>query len=201
MSQINKPALLRRLFQLSCLYSGQILSYSKMLGELQDAGNTTTLAHYLNLLSGAGLVCGLQKFAKQAVRQKGSSPKLLVYNTALLSAQSTLTFKEAKANPSFWGRLVESTVGAHLLNEGRKNNINVFYWREKDREIDYVLAHGNSLSAIEVKSTKESLKPSGLSEFIQQFHPSRLLLVGPEGTSLEDFLSSPITKFIAASDY
>src|ERR1700733_10703457 len=116
MTQVNKPALLRRLFQLGCMYSGQILSFSKILGELQDAGNTTTLAHYLDLLSGAGLLTGMQKFAQQPVRQRGSSPKLLVYNTALMTAQSAKTFKQAKADHVFWGRLVESAVGAYLLN-------------------------------------------------------------------------------------
>ncbi len=114
MTQVNKPALLRRLFQLACNYSGQILSYSKMLGELQDAGNATTLAHYLDLLSGAGLVGGIQKFSKQKVRQKASSPKLAVFNTALMSAQSAKTFKEAYADRVFWGRLAESAVGAYI---------------------------------------------------------------------------------------
>ena len=88
MSQVNKPALLRRLFHLGCNYSCQILSYTKMLGELQDAGNSTTLAHYVDLLFGAGLIAGLQKFANQSVRRKGSSPKFAVFNTALFSAQS-----------------------------------------------------------------------------------------------------------------
>ncbi|NGX27693.1 MAG: hypothetical protein K940chlam6_01631, partial [Chlamydiae bacterium] len=116
MTQVNKPILLRRLFQLGCHYSSQILSYQKMLGQLQDAGNTTTLAHYLELLSGAGVLCGLPKYANQKVRSRGSSPKFQVYNTALMTAQSGKSFLEAQENKEYWGRLVESAIGAHLIN-------------------------------------------------------------------------------------
>jgi predicted AAA+ superfamily ATPase len=91
MTRVDKPALLRRLFELGCRYSGQVLSYPKMLGQLQDAGNATTLAHYLDLLAGAGMLTGLQKYAGKAVRQRGSSPKLQVMNTALMTAPSGLS--------------------------------------------------------------------------------------------------------------
>lgn len=196
MTQVNKPALLRRLFQLGCNYSGQLLSYSKMLGELQDAGNTTTLAHYLDLLSGAGLVDGLQKYAQQKVRQKGSSPKFCVFNTALMAAQGGKSFEEAKKDRPFWGRLVESAVGAHLLNSIRGTQIELFYWREGDKEVDFVLKRGKSITALEVKSGEESLVRSGIDSFVHQFKPSRIILVGEQGIPLKEFLKSPITDFI-----
>jgi uncharacterized protein len=196
MSQVNKPALLRRLFQLGCNYSGQILSYNKMLGELQDAGNSTTLAHYVDLLAGAGLLTGLQKFANQSVRRKGSSPKFAVFNTALLSAQSGKSFFEAMADRAFLGRLIESTVGAHLLNSIRGTQIELFYWREGDREVDFILQLGDKLIAIEVKSGQESLHHSGIDAFVKQFKPNRILLVGDQGIPLESFLStSPSSLF------
>lgn len=195
-SQVNKPALLRRLFQLGCQYSGQILSYSKMLGQLQNAGNTTTLAHYLDLLSGSGLLCGLQKFAKQPVRQKGSSPKLSVYNTALMSAQTMKTFTEAIEDHAFWGRLVESSVGAHILNEIRGTNIECFYWREGDKEVDFILQRGDFLVAIEVKSNFASIKKSGMDQFIEKFQPAKTFLIGHQGIPLQDFLSSSIEDFM-----
>lgn len=190
MSQVNKPALLRRLFQLGCNYSGQILSYNKMLGELQDAGNSTTLAHYVDLLDGAGLLTGLQKFANQRVRRKGSSPKFGVYNTALLSAQSGKSFLQAMADRVFLGRLVESAVGAHLLNSIRGTQIELFYWREGDKEVDFVLQLGDKLIAIEVKSGQESISPSGIDPFVKQFKPDRILLVGDQGIPLKTFLST-----------
>lgn len=190
MTQVNKPALLRRLFQLGCHYSSQILSYNKMLGELQDAGNSTTLAHYVDLLAGAGLLSGLQKFANQIVRKKGSSPKFAVYNTALLSAQSGKSFLEAMADRVFLGRLIESAVGAHLLNSIRGTQMELFYWREGDREVDFVLQLGDKLIAIEVKSGQESMRHSGIDSFVKQFEPSRILLVGDQGIPLKTFLST-----------
>ena len=190
MSQVNKPALLRRLFQLGCNYSCQILSYNKMLGELQDAGNSTTLAHYVDLLAGAGLLTGLQKFANQSVRRKGSSPKFAVYNTALLSAQSGKSFFEAITDRVFLGRLVESAVGAHLLNSIRGTQMELFYWREGDKEVDFVLKLGKKLIAIEVKSAHESIHHSGIDSFVKQFKPDRILLVGDQGIPLKTFLST-----------
>ncbi|HSX38066.1 MAG TPA: ATP-binding protein [Chlamydiales bacterium] len=195
MTQVNKPILLRRLFQLGCLYSSQILSYSKMLGELQEAGNTTTLAHYLELLSGAGLLCGLQKFARQPVRQKASSPKFCVYNTALMSAQSAKTFKEAKTDPIFWGRLVESAVGTRLLNAIRGQQIELFYWREKDKEVDFILKRGKSVVAIEVKSNQDGFH-SGIDLFQSQFKVSKTILVGDQGIPMVDFLKIPLSKLM-----
>lgn len=196
MTQVNKPVLLRRLFQLGCAYSGQIHSYSKMLGELQDAGNTTTLAHYLDLLSGAGLLGGLQKFAQQKIRQKGSSPKFSVYNTALMSSQASKSFLEAKKDRAFWGHLVESAVGAYLLNSIRGTQMELFYWREGDKEVDYVVRYGDKTIAIEVKSGSESLRHSGLDLFAKQFHPFRVFIVGEQGLPIVDFLSTPIADFL-----
>ena len=196
MTQVNKPVLLRRLFQLGCVYSGQILSFSKTLGALQDAGNTTTLAHYLELLSGAGLLAGIQKFANQPVRQKASSPKFAVYNTALMTAQSAKTFNQAKEDHAFWGRLVESAVGAYLLNSIRGTQIEVFYWREDDKEVDFVLRRGDSLTAIEVKSNSDTFKKSGMDLFVSQFQPNRCLLVGNAGIRLDEFLSTPIESLV-----
>ena len=190
MNQVNKPALLRRLFQLGCNYSGQILSYNKILGELQDAGNSTTLAHYVDLLHGAGLLAGLQKFSNQSVRRKGSSPKFAVYNTALMSAQSGKNFHEAMADRVFLGRLIESAVGAHLLNSIRGTQIELFYWREGDREVDFVLQLGNKLIAIEVKSGQESIRHSGIDIFAKHYKPMRILLVGDQGIPLKTFLST-----------
>ncbi|MCK4418113.1 MAG: ATP-binding protein, partial [Candidatus Latescibacteria bacterium] len=104
MTRVDKPALFTRLFELGCSYSGRILSYQKMLGQLQDVGNTTTLAHYLRLLEDAGLLAGISKYASQRFRQRASSPKLQVFNTALITAQSQLSLEAAKQNHEFWGR-------------------------------------------------------------------------------------------------
>lgn len=188
MTRVDKPALLRQLFGLGCEYSGQILSYQKMTGQLQDAGNTTTLAHYLDLLRGAGMLCGLPKYAGQAVRHRASSPKLQVLNNGLMTAQLGLSFQEARSDLSLWGRLVESTVGAHLANAAQKGEIELFYWREAAKEVDFVIRKGKKILAIEVKSGRRREALPGIAAFDQHFSPSAKLLVGSGGMAVEAFL-------------
>lgn len=195
MTRVDKPALLRRLFQLACDYSGQVLSYQKMLGQLTDAGNTVTLAHYLQLLEGAGMVAGLSKYSTGKVRQRGSSPKLQVLNTTLMTAPAGLSFAETRQDAERWGRLVESAVGAHLLNETRGSNVDVNYWRERNQEVDYVLARRNTVVGIEVKSARLHRAP-GMEAFRRLFNPHRVLLVGASGIPLDEFLSTPVGQWL-----
>jgi predicted AAA+ superfamily ATPase len=198
LTRVDKPALLRRLFELACRYSGQVLSYTKMLGQLQDAGNTTTLAHYLELLAGAGMVCGLPKYAGDAARSRGSSPKLQVLNTALMTAASGYTLAEARADREFWGRLVESAVGAHLANAAMRGECALHYWRERNREVDFAVRAGRRLTAIEVKSGRAPQAHPGTAAFVQAFKPKRSLLVGGDGIALDDFLMQPVAHWVTA---
>lgn len=197
LSRVDKPALLRRMFELGCRYSGQILSYTKMIGQLQDAGNTTTLAHYLELLGAAGILTGFSKYAGEAVRSRGSSPKLQVFDTALLSALAGYSFEEAQANREYWGRLTESAVGAHLANAAAAGKCEVFYWRDRNREVDFVVRVGRRLIAIEVKSGRTQEVLPGMQAFNESFKPDRLLLVGGDGIAVEDFLCQPIERWLA----
>ena len=198
MTRVDKPALLRRLFELGCRYSGQILSYTKMLGQLHDAGNTTTLAHYLDLLAGAGMLTGLQKYAGQAVRRRASSPKLQVLNTALLTAQSGLSPDAALADREFWGRLTESAVGAHVVGAAQSGTCEVFYWRERNREVDFVVRAGDVVVAIEVKSGRTPTALPGLAAFTEAFAPTRTLLVGGGGIPVGEFLAKPVETWLKA---
>ncbi len=188
MTRVDKPALLRRLFELGCLYSGQILSYQKMLGQLHDAGNTTTLAHYLELLNGAGLLRGLPKYSGQRVRRRASSPKLQVLNTALITAQLGLTFAEARQDNNYWGRLVESAVGASLHNGLQGTRAGLFYWRSGNYEVDFILCRGKELVAIEVGSGHKKMSLPGITAFSKHYKVKKKLLVGPQGIPLKDFL-------------
>ena len=198
LTRVDKPALLRRLFDLACRYSGQVLSYTKMLGQLQDAGNTTTLAPYLELLAGAGMVCGLPKYAGDVARSRASSPKLQVLNTALMTAISGLALPQARADREFWGRLVESAVGAHLANAALRGECALHYWNERNREVDFVAKAGGRLTAIEVKSGRAPLMHAGTAAFVAAFKPQRTLLVGGDGIAPEDFLSQPVTHWLGA---
>lgn len=195
MTRVDKPALLKHLFANGCEHSGQILSYNKMLGQLQDAGNTVTLAHYLDLLAAAGLLVGLQKYAGQQHRRRASSPKLNVLNTALMSVGSGYSFAEARADRSFWGRLVESAVGAHLYNTGVPECA-LYYWRESPHEIDFLIQRGPRRTAIEVKSGRVPGSVPGLDAFCNAFGTCRRLLVGEGGVSLPELFSYPADQWL-----
>ena len=187
MTRIDKPALLRRLFDIGCAYSGQVLSYTKMLGQLQDAGNTVTLAHYLDLLDSAGLLSGISKFSGSMVRQRSSSPKLMVRNTALISARSDESFKTIIKMKDKWVRLVESSVGAHLLNGQQAGNYRLYYWRQGNDEIDFVMEGKKKLIGLEIQSGI-SHKRSGMDAFVRAFKPDKVLLIGGNGLSWQEFL-------------
>jgi uncharacterized protein len=196
LNRVDKPALLRRMFHLACTYSGQVLSYQKMIGQLQDAGNTTTLAHYLDLLRGAGLVAGLDKFAGETVRQRGSSPKLQVLNNALMAALAPVRFADLDTEPEFMGRLVESAVGAHLLNSSLGTGVEVRYWLDRNREVDFVLEDGRCLAALEVNSTAKRTSLPGVEAFLRVWPAARPLLVGGQGIPVEEFLSRPAREWL-----
>jgi uncharacterized protein len=190
MQNITKPALLRHLFMLSTAYPAQILSYNKMLGQLTNAGNTTTLAHYVHILESAYLLSGLELFKIGERPKRGSSPKLILWNNALVNALSPVSFDAARSNPEQWGRLVENAVGASLLNEFRGLPYKLYYWRKNDMEVDFVLHTPFDTWAIEVKSSRGS-PPKGLQHFTKLYPKAKPVLIGGSGISLEEFFITP----------
>ena len=190
---IGKPALLRQTFELGAAYSGELLSFNKMLGSLQDAGNTVTLAGYVNLLDESGLLCGLQKFSVDMARRRASIPKFQVYNNALKMVYSPLAFEQAILDRRSWGRIFESGIGAYLVSQAFVHRFEVFYWRERTDEVDFVLRKKGSVIAIEVKSNAEK-KAEGLDKFRKLFRPKSAFIVGDGGIGAEDFLSMDIRK-------
>ncbi len=192
-SPISKPALLRQTFELSVAYSGKILSLTKMLGTLQDAGNTVTLAGYLNLLGDSGLVTGLQKFSMDAARKRASIPKYQVYNNALLSVQSGLTFAEATADSKRWGQIFESAIGAYIVSEAFVHRFEVYYWRDGNNEVDFIIKKNQKVVAIEVKSNGES-RTEGMDHFRKHFTPTASFIVGENGIKPEVFLSMDLRQ-------
>lgn len=195
MTRVDKPALLRRLFEIGSSYSSQILSLTKIQAELMEKGNITTLSNYLGLLSSAGLLCGLEKYSGEIIRKRSSRPKFQVFNNALISSQSAYDFKKAIADSKLWGRVVESSVGAHLLNLSSELDYNLYYWNENSKEVDFVIEKGEKVVAIEVKSGKDSTNP-GMAEFDLRFHPKSMYTVGTDGIPLEDFFrTNPLDLF------
>lgn len=189
LERVNKPVLLRHLFALACRYPAQPLSWNKMLGQLTDAGNTTTLAHYVELLEAAFLLSGIETFSAGRGRSRGSSPKLVLWNNALVSALDLRSFEDARRDHGWWGRLVENAVGAHLLNHFQGMSYEVLWWRQRDDEVDYVVRGGSSVTAIEVKSGRPR-GVSGLDAFRRRHPRARTMIVGPGGIPLEEFFGA-----------
>jgi uncharacterized protein len=195
LTRVDKPALLKKLFELGCLYSGQILSYTKIVGQLQDAGNTTTLAHYLQLLDTAGLLAGIEKYAGEQLRQRSSSPKFQVHNTALLTAQQAASLSVVQQKPDVWGRWVEAAIGAHLVNHQLSEGYTIYYWRHRNDEIDFVLERKGTVVGLEVKSGATQKAP-GMDAFKKQHQPDKVFLVGNSGIPWQEFLKmNPIAFF------
>ena len=190
---IGKPALLRQTFELGAAYSGELLSLNKMLGSLQDAGNTSTLSGYLNLLAESGLLCGLQKYSIDMARRRASIPKLQVYNNALKTVYSPIPFNQAVLDRKSWGRIFESGVGAYLVSQAFVHRFDVFYWRERNDEVDFILRKKNSLVAIEVKGNAEK-RTEGLDKFREFFKPTSSFIVGDGGIKAEEFMSMDLMK-------
>ena len=201
-SNIYKPALMKQLFELGCGYSAEILSLTKLMGQLQDAGNVTTLASYLEILDQCALLTGLQKYANDDARKRGSIPKYQVYNNALLTAYKGRSFLTDRTDTTRWGRWVESTIGVHLLGMAEEADYQVYYWREparnkadKDKEVDFIIVNDGEVTAIEVKSGRRGMN-SGLPVFVEAFHPGKSFVVGSGGVSLEDFLRCDIEALL-----
>jgi predicted AAA+ superfamily ATPase len=194
LNRVDKPALLRQLFVLACEYGGQVLSYQKILGQLADAGHTETLATYQHLLESAFLLHGLSKWSGSAVRRRGSSPKWLPLSTGLITALSNQSFAEWRAEPQRWGRLVEVTVGAHLVNRGASEGVDVFYWREGHEEVDFVVRKGTRVTAIEVKSGSRRMAQPGLTAFARRYATAKTLTVGGSEFGLQRFLETPLPQ-------
>ncbi len=194
-ANIYKPALMKQLFELGCSYSSELLSLTKILGQLQDAGNVTTLATYLSILDECNLLVGLYKYANDEARKRQSIPKLQVYNNALLTAYRGNGYEKDRIDPQVWGRWVESAIGAYLLDVAIENDCNLYYWRDKNDEVDYILERRGVVLAIEVKSGRRGMN-SGLPKFNERYKPYNSIVVGTNGISLEDFLSSDIMRLM-----
>lgn len=197
MEKIAKPALLRHLFMLATAYPAQILSYNKMLGQLTDAGNTTTLAHYVRVLHSAFLLSGLELYKIGQRPKRGSSPKLILWNSALANAVSGAGYEATRDDPERWGRLVENAVGAALLNQLEGTAFDLYYWREKGWEVDYILHAPGRTWAIEVKSSRMK-HAHGLRRFLDHHPNAKPFIVGGTGMPLDEFFSSPLEEVFGA---
>lgn len=193
--RVSKPTLLRHLFVLASRFPSQILSYNKMLGQLQDAGNTTTLSNYVRMLESAYLLSGLERFSSGEARSRGSSPKFVLWNNALVTALGVRSFRSSRDDPAYWGRLVENAVGAHFLNELRSLPYEVSYWRHRKHEVDFVVRTPEDVWGIEVKSGRPDAV-QGLTAFRDKYPGARTIVIGGSGMPLEEFFASSPTDWL-----
>jgi len=196
LENVRKPALMRQVFALASLYSGQELSYNKMLGQLQDAGNTVTIAQYLSLLDKAGMVAALHKFDPKELKMRRSSPRLMVYDTSLMTAVSSKG-RRLLEESDLRGHLVESAVGAYLLGRSGAEGFDVRWWRKDTDEVDFVLTCGTDVTAIEVKDGKEK-RQSGMGAFLKNYPEAKRIIVGGGSSGackLDDFLHGEVGLF------
>ncbi len=173
MINIQKPALLRQLFELAMYYPAQEVSYQKLLGQLQDHGNTATIKHYLEILAGGFLVITLEKFVKSGVRRKSSSPKIIPLAPALIHAFNDP--QKIDDEPEWRGRVFECAIGAHL----HRLNMGLSYWRENDDGVDFVLQNGPEIIGIEVKSGRRKSE-KGLMAFKKLYPEAKTLTMDLE---------------------
>lgn len=193
LTRVDKPALMKRLFELGSSYSGQVLSFTKIMGQLTEAGNTTTLANYLELLNDAGLLGGLEKYSPNMVRKRASSPKFQVHNTAIMSGISDESLDTLLESPKIWGRWVESSVGAHLVNQVFKDKkLSLYYWKEGNDEVDFVLEYKKKVIGLEVKSGHTG-RLTGLIAFKEKFNPDKALVIGSGGIPWQEFLQMDVS--------
>ncbi|MDR2692830.1 MAG: AAA family ATPase [Chitinispirillales bacterium] len=197
LTQVNKPALLRQLTNVGISYSSQIVSYNKIMGDLDDSGNTTTLSHYIQLLDEAGIVSGLQKYSEKIIAQKQSIPKFQAHNQSLFCALQPYSYPEITTDCAAWGRFVESAVGAHLIAEkSRLRGCKIGYWRQTEGrntyEVDFVFEYNGNILGIEVKSGVGRGRVLGFGKFKKYFPEAMTLIVGRDGMPWEEFIAGKI---------
>ena len=184
--KVANPALFRQAFEILCRYPAQEISYTKLLGQLQDKGNTDLIKYYIELYAGAFLIHPLEKYSAKAWLTRTSSPKILISCPALYTMTAG---PGALADPEQRGRVFELAVGAQLLQLPGE----LFYWREKNAEVDFVYRYQGRVYAIEVKSgRKKSAK--GLDAFMKHFPAARPVILTPENFPA---LSEDPPKFLA----
>jgi predicted AAA+ superfamily ATPase len=192
---VTKPALLRRLFEMAASYSSQMLSYTKILGQIQDKGNASTLVRYMDLLDESCLVTALEQYSTRLISVKSSTPKFQIQNPALFSALQTETLENALADPAWWGRIIENAIGAHLLDLSRKNSLlKVYYYRHYDLEVDFVLKYGKKILAIEVKSQPNKPSAENLAAFSKKFPVAGVLLIDNKTLTWQNFLNMGVEQ-------
>lgn len=185
MCYCSDPALFRQAFEILCRYPAQEISYTKLLGQLQDKGNTDLVKYYIELYGGAFLLHAIHKYTNKAWLSRSSSPKMLPACPALYRVAVR---GQTDDSPEQMGRLFELAVGAELIQQP----VELHYWRERQSEVDFVVTDKNKTYAIEVKSGRKKTR-KGLDEFRNHFPDAACVVITPD--NFEEFSVNP-RKFL-----
>lgn len=167
---VKNPALFKQAFDILVSYPAQEISYNKLLGQLQDRGNVELIKYYISLFEGAFLIKTLEKYSPKTIKRKSSSPKILPLAPCMPSLQWGGEHTSAEK-----GRIFELIVGCQLVRTGEE----LFYWREGNAEVDFVLKQGKNVWAIEVKSGRKK-SDKGLQQFKKNFPSARTAMITEE---------------------
>ena len=179
--KVGNPALFRQAFEILCRYPSQEISYTKLLGQLQDRGNTDLVKYYIELYSGAFLINSLEKYSERSYLIRGSSPKILIACPSLYAMNEGPHILD---DPEKRGRIFETAVGAQLHQLAG----NLYYWREKNLEVDFVYKYRGMVYAIEVKSGRRK-SSKGLDAFMERFPSAKPVIITPN--NFPEFSESP----------
>lgn len=180
LAQVKSPALFKQSFYLLSSYPAQVISYNKLLGQLQDKGNIDLVKYYIELFEGAFLLKTIQKFSYNEHRKKTSSPKIIMLAPALSTFHRINNLKLED-----YGRIFESIVGAELI----KNDLNPTYWAEGDYEVDFIVEYKNRIIAIEVKSGRTK-KTASLDVFLKKYPTANIIFITKD--NFQKFSLNPI---------
>ena len=184
---VKSPALFRQAFYLLTSFPAQVISYNKLLGQLQDKGNIDLIKSYIELYESAYLIKTIQKFSGSEIRKKTSSPKIIIMAPALASFHRIESLTDDER-----GRIFESAVGAEFI----KAQFKPYYWADGDYEVDFVLEYKKNLIAIEVKSGKKK-RSSSLEVFKKKYPTVKIIYINKDNfinfsEDVESFLNKNI---------
>jgi predicted AAA+ superfamily ATPase len=123
----------------------------------RDVGiSPTTANHWLSTLEASGQVVLLEPWFSNRTKSIVKSPKLYIADTgllcALLNIRTVEALHQAPAAGAIWETFVFAQLRARERRAGRVGSL--FFWRDRTREVDFVVEIGGRLELFEAKWTE-----------------------------------------------
>jgi predicted AAA+ superfamily ATPase len=123
----------------------------------RDVGiSPSTANHWLSMLEASGQVVLLEPWFSNRTKSIVKSPKLYFADTGLLCALLNIRSEEALRQSPALGAIWETFVFAQLRDRERRagREGGLFFWRDRTREVDFVIDSGGRLELFEAKWTE-----------------------------------------------